>query len=180
MRGDLVAKGAPPGRRVNLLPRPPGGAGPPRSGLDGRPHLSGMLGRPRGGRVVKVRIEAGALDQALRAVAAAVPRPGAGYAALQGVRLVADGAGVTFQASTLDLTITHAVPGEVAGAGSVLVPHAVLAAVAGRLRGAVELTGDSGVVLVRAGNRTAELRPLGDAVWPRFPPLAGDPIILSA
>jgi DNA polymerase III sliding clamp (beta) subunit (PCNA family) len=129
---------------------------------------------------VKVRIEAGALDEALRAVAAAVPRPGTGYAALQGVHLVADGAVVTFQTSNLDLTITHAVPGDVAGAGSVLVPHAVLAAVAGRLRGPVEVTGDSGVVLVRAGNRTAELRPLGDAVWPRFPPLTGDPIILSA
>src|SRR4051812_10712013 len=105
MRGDLVAMGAPPGRRVNLLPRSPAVTGSHRSRLDGRPHLSGMLGRPRGGRVVKVRIEAGALDEALRAVAAAVPRPGTGYAALQGVHLVADGAVVTFQTSNLDLTI---------------------------------------------------------------------------
>ena len=128
---------------------------------------------------MKVRIEAGDLDEALRAVKPAVPRPGTGYAALQGVRMVADGPGVMFQTSNLDLTITHAVAGDVAGAGSVLVPHAVLAAVAGRLRGAVELTGDSGVVLVRAGNRAAELRTLSDAVWPRFPPLAGDAIAVS-
>jgi DNA polymerase III sliding clamp (beta) subunit (PCNA family) len=128
---------------------------------------------------VKVRIEAALLDEALTAVGPAVPPPGTAYAALHGVRLVAAGPGILVESSNLDLTITHAVPCDVVGSGVFLAPHALLAAVAGRMDGPVELTGEDGLLRVRAGNRTAELAGVSDAGWPRFLPLAGESAILA-
>jgi DNA polymerase III subunit beta len=129
---------------------------------------------------VKVRIEAELLVEALAVVSPAVSRPGTAQAVLQGVRFDASGVRLTVQASNLDLTITHGVRADVGGSGSVVVPHALLTAVAGRLTGAVEVTAEDRAVFVRAGNRAAELRALDSLGWPRFPPMAGEPTVVTA